>query len=372
MRVDPGKAAASTVVLLTGQDAVLRHRFLGELLTASQADELDTESIVADARPPGDWVGSASTAPFLSERRVTVVRNVARIEPKKMWGQDKFTKTHPFAKQLASLPSSTLLILVADDETGDPNRQARLSANVAQWTTLVKAAEGAVVKLEMDAEGVPEAAREEAKRLGKKLGAAAARRLSEMVGGHAGRAIAEVEKLSLYIGDASEIDDRIVAELVIAEPSYNVFKMAEAITSGNSVAAIRSLREFMRSAGKLEDQVYSQLFPNLGRQIRLVWQGRFLVEERVAPQRPSEHVLAWLPEKNVTSLKPWQQSSLLDPARRLGYDRLLECLAELVDCEARMKGRRPSFSGQDSLEQAVLRMCAICRGETFEPKLSYL
>src|SRR5206468_3285295 len=118
------------------------------------------------------------TAPFLSERRTIVVRHLLRREPD---GED-------LAKQMKLLPETGLLLLVADEEVGDENRQRRLASIRSAWEKVVKAAGGVVADFPTNAKQIRESIKNEAERLGKKISDASAESLAEMTGANFSRA----------------------------------------------------------------------------------------------------------------------------------------------------------------------------------------
>ncbi len=127
------------VLMLSGDEGALRRRALGEALTSAGVSSDDLEVAVIDgAVPPNDWLSEAQTAPFISEFRVVVVRNVLRSEA-----------PAEFADRLANLPDFSRLILVADDETGDDSRQQRLKTIRKGWEAAVNKGKGKVETFEI-------------------------------------------------------------------------------------------------------------------------------------------------------------------------------------------------------------------------------
>jgi DNA polymerase III delta subunit len=143
----PTKATESRVVLIAGDEDVLRRDALRKLITdlGVNPDDMDVETIIADQRQPAEWAAAAASVPFLSERRIVVVRNVLRCDPAQEWDEKPKSKDHPFVRQLAALPETAMLVLVADDEMGDEDKMRRLETVARRWTEIVGTAEGFVV-----------------------------------------------------------------------------------------------------------------------------------------------------------------------------------------------------------------------------------
>src|SRR5258708_539198 len=116
MKLDTDKAVAAPLVLISGDESALRRLALERILAAVgiQADDFDLQTFEGDSDPI-DWTAAAGTSPFLADRRVVIVRHLLRCDPDRAKGG-----------VLKGLPKSALLILLADDENGDEDRQRRL------------------------------------------------------------------------------------------------------------------------------------------------------------------------------------------------------------------------------------------------------
>lgn len=350
---DPVKAAKDRVVLLSGTDSDARRRALDALEAAMGATDegFDNESLAADARPPGDWVAAACSVPFLAELRVVVVRNVVRVDP----------DDHPnLAQILKEVPESGRLVLVADDETGDTDRLGRI---VARWAKVVKEVKGGVHTFEpLTGDKAVDALRERAKLAGKALGRDTASLLLEMLGGKVNIAYGELDKLVLYVGDEAKITDRDVEACVVPDQDYNVYKLLDAVVAGHPGAALVQLRTLTGKGDKIEGETFGRVFPTLSRQFRLMWQARLFVERNVHPDNPPVDVLALLPKKpNLADERDWLRRKIVQAARRTSYEQLTRAMELVVDCDARIKGRRASVSATDTLEQTVLKLAQTFR-----------
>jgi len=353
---DAAKAAQSRVVLLAGSDSDARRTALAALETAMGATEdgFDNESITADSSPPGDWVAAACAVPFLADLRVVVVRNIARVDP---------DDTPNLVNMLKDVPESGRLVLVADDETGDADRQTRLSRIVGRWSKAVKDVKGGVHAFEpLTGDKAVEALRDRAKAAGKAMGRDTASLLLEMLGGKLNLAQAEVDKLVLYVGDLPKITDRDVETCVVPDQDYNVYKLIDAVVAGHPGAALVQLRTLMGKGDKVEGETFSRVFPTMSRQFRLMWQARLFVERNVHPDNPPVDVLALLPKKpNLADERDWLRRKIVQNARKTTYAQLAQAMELVVDCDARIKGQRASVSSTDTLEQAVLKLAQTFR-----------
>lgn len=341
------KAVEKRIVMLTGDEEGLRRRALVELLAELAVDEFDLET-VDGATDPAEWLAKAGTAPFLSSRRVVIVRNLLRADIARLTPE-----------RLKSLPDSAMVALVADDEPGDDSRQQRLKTIRKNVEKIVAEAGGMVASFQPDPKNLQSAIKAEAKRHGKTIGDKAAETLAEMSGLSLSRAIEEMEKLALYVGDENQISDADVRRVVFPSREWNVFKMIDAVLAGNGGVALRHLRVMVGSANNATDVAYRSILPNLSRNLRMLWQARVCLDAGVGPGNAPAEILATFPDKpNLAKEPPYRQSSMMSLARKASLTRIAAMLAAVSDADAKLKGMRPSYSGIETLEMLVLEMSA--------------
>jgi len=341
--------------MICGDEEALRRRALSDLLSAAgiQKDDFDLETMDPDGSRPRDWAASAGTTPFLAERRTTIVRHLLRCEVKELEGTD-------FSK----LPTSSLLILVADEESGSEDRQARMKTVRKNWEKAISAAGGAVLAFDPDPRKARDAIKREVGESGKAISDRAAELLVEMTGGSLSRALEELEKLVLYVGAAESIQERDVREIVVPSREWNVFKMVDAIVSNDVPEALRQLRVLVGNAGKAEEAAFRQILPQVSRQLRLLWQGRVCLDAGTTSINAPAAITATFPEKpNLAKEPPYRQNAVMTSARRVTLTRLTHCFAILSDTDARLKGALNGFSSIETLERMILEMAGTLAGK---------
>ena len=331
-------------MLLSGAEDSLRMRFLQDLLDqASGGDDFDLETFVGDASNPSQWLASAGTAPFLSPRRTVVVRNVLRADPKDF---------NP-----SPLPDTALLILVADDETGDSERQRKLDSTRTAWNKKIPTADGIVLDFAIDAKQISEAIRDEAGARGKKVSPRAAELLREMCGGSLSRSMEELEKLVLFASDAGEIRESDIRAVAVASPEWNIFGLIDAITRGDTGASLRQLQILAASNSKVEDVAFSTIFPLMSTQLKMIWQARACIEAGVTVANAPESLTStFLERPNFAKEQEWKRNRAMATARTLDFDALTKCFTAMSDADARLKGQLPAFSNRETLDRMVLEM----------------
>jgi DNA polymerase-3 subunit delta len=362
--LDVAKAISAKTVLLAGAEDALRRDDLLEIYKklGIRSDDIEIETVLADTRPPTEWTASASSAPFFGERRIVLVRNVLRTNPADLWEEKTKSKDHPFAREIAALPETAMLILVADDEAGDDEKQSRLQTVLKRWAEVVSAGGGIVVESKTNPAEIASQLRKVAKENGKHLTPSTATLLSEMTGGSLTLALNELSKVICYTGRADAIQDADVRAVVAPEQDYNVYQLVDAIVAGDSGAALKQLRTLSSRNDKIEGQAFSRIFPTVARQFRVIWQARLCIDADCRVSDPTAAVLNMLPSKpRINEEREWGQQRALRAARRLSLRQIRRVFGELAEADAKIKGLSPAFSTNETVEEMVLRMAAVCR-----------
>lgn len=348
MKFDLEKALSHPIVLIGGEEDVLRRRACATLLeAASGGDDFDVEGFFGDSSQPSEWLGSCGTTPFLSPRRVALVRNLLRSE-----GHDDLGKP--------SLPETALLILVADSEGGDDSKQRTLAARAKRWEKTVKDAGGFVYQATIGPKAFEDLVKQELADRGLKMAPPAIATLQEMVGGNLSVALGELEKISLYIGDRTQIAESDVKAVVVPAREWSVFKLIDAIFGGNPGEALKQLRVMVGSNPKPESPALGSVLPMLNRQLRLVWQARLFVEAKASLTSPPELVRSQLPgAHSLLAQKEYPQKIAMQSASKVTFSQLVRCFELLAETEARIKGSDAMFSTSDTLDQMVLEMTQV-------------
>lgn len=363
MKFDLQKALSQRVVLLQSKEGPLVAQGLQNLLGAhTPPDEpLESELYTGDNSSPSDWVGAAGVVPFLTDTRIVVVRALGRCNPSKFWDA-KVTKGHPFVSMMAALPDTARLILVGDEEGGSQDKRQAAQEQVDRWAKLVAHAGGMAAKLDLSPEESVGALTARAAESGKKLSKELATKLTQMLGGQTGLALAEVEKLVLYIGSDKAISEEAIDALVIPEIDYNIFQLSDGVFRGDPRFALKQLQLLKTRIPDMSNEAFSRVLPMLHRHLRFAWQARLCVEARCQPGSAPESVKAMFPDKPLLSgEQDWLQRKHLDAARGLTLAKLSACLFEISKADQKLKGILPYFTPEETLEVMVLTMAEICR-----------
>ncbi len=340
------------VILISGPEPTLRERKLKEILTDFETgpDDFDFESMMADVRGPADWVGAASTTPFLGDKRTILVRHLLRS------GHPDDHEAHHL-NSLSDLPETGRMILMIDQESGDDSKQKTLDNHAKAWERFVKKINGLVISELFDLKKIEELVVAEAKSHGKTISRSAANSIVERTAQSLTLALEETAKAAIYVGDKDTIREEDVEASVMTTRDWNVFKMIDAAIAGRLGEAQRHLQILVASSNKPEDSAFRNIFPNLHTQLRLLWQARLFIEARVDPASPTGELQAMLPDKpNFCKEQDWKRKKNMALARSITLPQIGLCLRELADADARLKGQLPSIQARDTLEFMLQRV----------------
>lgn len=358
MKTDPSAAREKSVVLITGSEDFLRMQFLAELLKSSETeDDFDTQSFTADSKPFDEWIASAGTAPFLADRRTVIVRNLLRCEYAAESAESAISL-------LKGLPATSQLILVVDDESGDDNRQRRLLTLRKAWETAVSKGRGGVFSFDSDPKALRSKIRTELAASGKTISAKAIEALIERCANSASASLSEIEKLVVYSNDEPEIREADVIAAVSPSYEWSVFRMIDAALAGNSAEAQKQLRILVGGATKAEEAAQRNIFPVLSKQLKLIWQARACIEAKTDVGRAPQGLLDQFPSKpNLKTEAEWSQRRAMRSAQSLRFSQLAEAFDALTKADAKLKGQFAAFSSMDTMEQFLLEIASIARGQ---------
>ena len=323
-------------------------RGLQTLLKAADTDgALEIDAMEGGANHPEVWLAAAGTFPFLSERRTVVVRHLLRAGTAEDAHSD-------LASALKALPETALLVLVADEESGDERKNARIRAT---WDKVVRGAKGYVEEFKVNPKSLRASLKAEVLKSGKTVSDRSIDVLLEMTGESSSRAVEELEKVLLYTGDGDAVTEANIQAVVMPSREWNVYKMVDAALAGEVGRSMHQLRVLVGSNAKAEGAAFQFLLPTLARQLRLVWQARLCVEAGVSPGTAPEAITARFPSNpNLQKMQPWSQDQSLRLARKLTLPQIAAAFRATSDADARLKGLLSGFSSMETLERMLLEI----------------
>ena len=356
MKLDVESTIQNRVILICGEEDYLRRSAMlavrKHLIEAN--DEFDVETIFANEAQPIEWTAKVGTTPFLSDRRVLLVRNLLSFGPPE----------EKFEEQLSALPVSAALILVTnEDQSGDDEKRRKEKVLVQAWQTTVRKGGGAIVSCSIDSKGIVPVIRDEATALGKALAPQAAQLLADFCGQSLSRSLEELEKLAMFVGEANEIRVADIQFAVVPSREWSVFSLVDAVTAQRTSEAISQLRILLASAKKADEAAIRSILPNMSRQLKLIWQARLSQDAgvRSAETIPQSLCNEWPDKPNLAKEKAFPQRKAWEAARNCPADLAVRCLEEVADADARLRGILPTNGGYETMERLVLNCIAILR-----------
>jgi DNA polymerase-3 subunit delta len=333
------KGEVRPVYVVHGEERYLQTIVVGELRRAvvGGVDRGLNEDHFDAADTDADTVLSAArTLPMMAKRRLVVVRQVERWEPKgeakpdlKSDSKSRSTALDRVADYAAKASPSTTLVLV-----GKLDARRRL--------VLLAKKEGFIVDCETPPRNaLPGWLARRAKERGKTLAPGVAELLAEIAGPELSRLDDAVERLALYVGTAPEITEDAVADAIAGVKPSSVWELVGAVGRRDTGAALAAL-------SRIYDPKDRGL-PLLG---TLAWSTRQLVKFSAATARglsPPEAA-------RHAGAPPFKAHDLAEQARRVTEAELERWLLTLAEVDLALKGgsKRPP---QAILESMVISLC---------------
>ena len=274
----------------------------------------------------GEVLDALRTLPFLSPRRVVVVKDA-----------DTFIRANrgELETYLEKPAASGILILTADSFP----ENTRLAKRAKQIGQVYKSAPVGVKELPGYLEAY--AAREYQLRLDREATAL----LIELGGDDANALSSEIDKLATYLGGSDKTEGRIsvnlVEELVGNNRQYSAFNVIDAMMEGEAGTALAQL-------DKMFSQDRSAQYKAVGAfawHFRRLYLGRVLVEQRVSEQEIFKQARVW-----------WsQRKAFMKQVRRLSLPQAGRILTELMEID--LASKTGGGTVRTGLEKFIVRFC---------------
>jgi DNA polymerase-3 subunit delta len=221
------------VYVLHGSDGFLldaHRRELVALIIGDADPQVAVSSFDADASV-ADVLDELRTAPFLAPRRAVIVREAHTFLTQNRKPLEEFFAKPP--------PSTASLILMLRVWKGNGKLEKRL-LQIGEKIECSVPEKGSLRGWLQKAAG----------KRGKKLAADAPELLEQWVGRAYGTLDAEIEKLSLYVGERDTITLADVSAVVVASAGPQAFALTNAITEGDVPAALDALGGMLNVRGE--------------------------------------------------------------------------------------------------------------------------
>jgi len=289
------------IIFIYGDDALrvkeraldMRQKFTAKFDSAGMNVD---EFVVRDGLDAerGAVIGAAQASPFLSEKRMVIIRGLVSSLKK--------AEAKPWVEGFSRTPSSTILIFadaVAPATLEKSEIFKALQAVPDVHTYPLPQLEGS----ELTTWAIARAKYHAAILMPAMLSA-----LLSRTGADSWRIDAELQKLSAY-ANGLPIDQKMITELVRVESQEDIFAFMDALSSGQSARALGKLAE-EREAGADEFQLFGMLL----RQIRLLIQARDVIDRNPKAMKQdiadALSIHPFVAQKLLTEVRAWPQAKL--------------------------------------------------------------
>ena len=306
--------------LVYGEDVVSVDEALSDLEKTAGSDDLrdiNYTPLDADGLTPNAVAAAAFTAPFMSDRRVVVVKGLlSTFERRPPSGSRRASNNDPlkawteFADQLNSLPPTTELAF-ADGGLSKRNPLVRKLTPISQVREFP-------LPRERD---MPGWITRRANTIGVRIDPRASAMLAEAVGRQPRLIDSELRKLSLY-ADGTPVGVEDVRQMVAYVREANIFQAVDAIVDRRTGVALKMLRRIMEDGAPA-----AYVMTMIARQIRLL----LMAKDMKSQGLPQDEIGRRL------RLSGWVLNKTLQQERRLSFEYLAHVHRQLVETDLALK-----------------------------------
>ncbi|MFA4814963.1 MAG: DNA polymerase III subunit delta [Candidatus Gracilibacteria bacterium] len=264
----------------------------------SDLEELDGESASIE-----QIIGSISTLPFLSEKRLVILRNFL--------GSQKAEIANELLPAIEKLPETTVLVMV---ELKDPDKRTSIFKKVSTLATN---------RLFLKPKGMQLATwvQRRAEQYQGNLRSETATYLVSVLGDDLFALDQEVQKLCLYARDKS-ITREMIDELVTGNVQKSIFTLTDQLAQKNFAGALGTIEQ-LQEQGEDSGRIFSMIV----RQFRLILEMKALGEQNVPASMMARKM----------GVHPFVVSSSLRFTKNFTYDTLRHTLEKFLELDRRLK-----------------------------------
>ena len=273
-------------------DAYLQGRVVRSLLDyllpeSEGARDFNFDALDGEGSSISDVLSRCGNLPFLSERRVVMVRRAEKLEGLARGGDDGDKKskgpsaTKKLSDGLAALPTTTVLILCRTPETPEPGARREtprcINANVDKAIEDKKL--GVIINCIVDLKAGALATaivHNEAGERGIPLERGAAELLVQRVGHNIAALLNDLDKCALRAGAGNPVTRHIVQEMTRIAPHESIYDVMDAIGQKRAAHAVALMREILEGGEAPE-----RFLATLTGHIRQLLQARAVLDARL-------------------------------------------------------------------------------------------
>lgn len=332
------RGVVAPVYLFTGEEILLRERLLKKfkekLLPIEMADfNLD---IVDGKETSGDSIAnSASTLPFMSDKRLVIVNNAEMFRTKKKAGKEKDDTDSNGDEELLSYlenPSTSTCLVFVCPEGVDKRKKLYKSVEKTGQVVNLDPPKGSELLSWIESQVSSQ---------GKQIDPGAIEFLASAVGGNLAQLEQEVAKLVTYIGDKTKIELEDAQVLVAKSAESTIFQLVDAVGEKKYANALAVLKE-MIFLGEPPVRIVIMI----ARQFRLILQAKVLQKKGCNAREIAGQL----------QVAPFVAQKCLGQGRNFSEEELKQALGHLLQLDLNIKtGQIEPVLG---LEMALVQICA--------------
>lgn len=323
----------SPCYLFEGEEEFIKRAALDALTKAVVAEDFKEMNDARLTDPDADeLIAAAETLPFLSDRRLIVVRESAMLLPNKAKKYDEEKSVKRLTEYLDRLPDTTVIVFYV---RGKADGRKKL------YTALKKKA----VIVSFDAPDDRELTKWIAQRFsraGKKIDQTTCQALWFAAGRDLTLLSNEIDKLIAYAGEREIIEKGDIEKISVKTTEYKVFDLSGALLGGEGARAMAMLTALLRDG---ENRL--MLLSLLARQVRQLSYLKLLLDARA----PRDGMAATI------GVPPFALQRTIALANRYSSDQLAQMESWCVDTEFCVKSGALPENG--SLESVMLRILSL-------------
>lgn len=342
--------APKPLTVLHGDAEILKRRALQAIVSTHIGPHADADSITEywgkeiDLREVGNAVGAVS---LFSDRRVLILREFQSIP---------LREQKPLEGPLGKIPEDTrVVILTRPRENDRDKRKPPVSAPI------LKLADVEVLSAPRRAEDMLGWVAEEFRAAGKRVLPSTANLLLGTVGPDYDRLHNEIEKLVLFAGSDTEIDEHFVRECACPAEENTVFELTDAIGARDVPRALAIIRILLPKEARRGSAI--PLLGMIARHLRFLWQAAYTL--KTARQLPSDfppEIAAVFPEDHNLAgevrAKDWMRRQLTGQARNFSEGQLARAMLKVYEADLALKGYGDEqLDDRMVIETLVISLC---------------
>ena len=320
---DIQKGIIAPVYLLAGHESYFIDETIRRIKTKLENDgEIETITIDLDEKPVDFVIDESDTIPFFSSKKLIIAKNASFL---KATDKTKEKISHDLirlAKWLEFPSDTSVTIFIAPyeklDERKKVTKQMKEHAVYMLAETPKEQDLNVWVQNEVSAQG-------------KTIDDEATSKLIEMVGMDMLHLRSEIEKMCLYLGEATNITVTLIEELVAKTLEQDAFKMLNAYMRHDVSEVLSIYHDLIR-----QKQEPIMLVALLASQIRLMSNVYYLLTKGYHPQQISKQL----------KVNPYRVKRIVEDRRKVSDESLLKALYGLSEVDLQLKsmgGKRERF-----------------------------